>query len=888
MPEFEEVVVKPYFNFIRVLLSVKVFPYIFTILLFCLYILSCVANVGHGVNAIKLFASIILASIIIICTIVICFLISFTIEFIIYKNYKATTYKILKDKIEFNEGFINHKFTSIEIKNIKEVHLTQSFVQRFFKLGTIKIMTAGSNLYNGGGLTLKDIENSASVYSYINKRVNDILDVPQDNDKIITIKSDCTSSYYIFPAIGWGISNAICIVLFIAGFIMTIIDPHGKRPDSLNVFIIIYAFLSVISSVLFTLIINKWYKLEYKNRKYFISPTKIEIKEGFFNHHYTTVLMKNIKEIRLESGFIQRKFGLGSIKITTAANNIASSSDQQSNTDNYIPGIRISNLKDSALIYKQLKSIHDYSLSEDARNIANDRPQYTYRPTFKFFEHFIYLSPVILLILGCSIPAFMCWNFISGLFIFIVTSLLFMALPIFITKKNYECSKYEIYPTRIEFHEGYIINKSSAIMIKNIREVHMQEDFVERLFKLGSIKILTSGTTNDMSTNNSGAIFRDIMNCKEVYRTLKQFIKDKKENKYTEIKTDIKQDLPIEKEIFTETKNSQDINKKVQTPTMTIKPKFIFKNTFLSNFLSFLTVFLIALSILFGFIILNILLIYPEADKENCFMLLKFSFIIVPLIIAIFCAIICIIISILDKFNYNATKYEFFTDKIDFTEGFFNNKYTSIEYKNIREISLIQNLFQKIFGLGTIEIKTAAGTSFSGLILSDIENSNEIFKILENNVKAYSKNAKEESSLIIEFKPKYYFSYICLKYCTLAAFLSFLLLYFNFIAIIPAFIITALATKIILKYRNYKIFSDKIESSFSFINTHNTIIFNEKIREVHLSKDFIQRMYNIGTFNIVTSASGGQGCKLYDIANTEKINNILKEIEKNNEILQKQ
>ena len=60
-------------------------------------------------------------------------------EFAIYMNYRATDYKVSEDKIEFNEGFINHQSMTVKFKDIKEIHLTQSFIQRIFKLGTIRI-----------------------------------------------------------------------------------------------------------------------------------------------------------------------------------------------------------------------------------------------------------------------------------------------------------------------------------------------------------------------------------------------------------------------------------------------------------------------------------------------------------------------------------------------------------------------------------------------------------------------------------------------------------------------------------------------------------------------------------------------------------------------------
>ena len=87
-----------------------------------------------------------------------------------YKNYNATTYTIYSDKIEFEEGFINHKYASLKFSDIKEIHLTQNFIQRFAGLGSIKFVTAANAVDGISGLLFRDIENSKEIY----KKVKDM------------------------------------------------------------------------------------------------------------------------------------------------------------------------------------------------------------------------------------------------------------------------------------------------------------------------------------------------------------------------------------------------------------------------------------------------------------------------------------------------------------------------------------------------------------------------------------------------------------------------------------------------------------------------------------------------------------------------------------------
>ena len=86
--------------------------------------------------------------------------------YITRKNYEATNYKLYRDRIEFEEGFINHKYTTIKMQDIKEIHLEQNFFQRMAQLGTIRFVTA-ANLGVSTGVCFKDIENSSLIYAKV-------------------------------------------------------------------------------------------------------------------------------------------------------------------------------------------------------------------------------------------------------------------------------------------------------------------------------------------------------------------------------------------------------------------------------------------------------------------------------------------------------------------------------------------------------------------------------------------------------------------------------------------------------------------------------------------------------------------------------------------------
>ena len=83
-------------------------------------------------------------------------------------NYLATSYRVYADRIEFDEGFLNHKHTSIKLKDIKEIHFNQNFVQLMAKLGTVKFITAANGGYSSSafdtGVSFSDIENNCTAF----------------------------------------------------------------------------------------------------------------------------------------------------------------------------------------------------------------------------------------------------------------------------------------------------------------------------------------------------------------------------------------------------------------------------------------------------------------------------------------------------------------------------------------------------------------------------------------------------------------------------------------------------------------------------------------------------------------------------------------------------
>ena len=103
--------------------------------------------------------------------------------------------------------------------------------------------------------------------------------------------------------------------------------------------------------------------------------------------------------------------------------------------------------------------------------------------------------------------------------------------------------------------------------------------------------------------------------------------------------------------------------------------------------------------------------------------------------------------------------------------------------------------------------------------------------------------------------------------------LTMMLLFF-----IPALIITVASGIIVHKRTYYTVYNNKTEIMFDFIYHFERTIINGKIREIHLKRSLLQRIFNLGTFILITAYSGNKGSRLFNIKNSEALDGFLKDV----------
>ena len=147
--------VKPTFKFIYMLLPYLI---IFIIMIFMFSLIFTMISVSVGI---KLF---------LICFVIMAVILA--IKTAINKmQYNCYCYDFYNTKVIYRDSFLNLSEKEVKYKNIKEVTMRQTFIQRIFNIGNIVLFTnAETGL--GNGIFMVNIENVEDVYRKVKEIIN--------------------------------------------------------------------------------------------------------------------------------------------------------------------------------------------------------------------------------------------------------------------------------------------------------------------------------------------------------------------------------------------------------------------------------------------------------------------------------------------------------------------------------------------------------------------------------------------------------------------------------------------------------------------------------------------------------------------------------------------
>ncbi len=260
-----------------------------------------------------------------------------------------------------------------------------------------------------------------------------------------------------------------------------------------------------------------------------------------------------------------------------------------------------------------------------------------------------------------------------------------------VATKEFEKTEYRFFKDRIEYYDWFLVKRKKTILIANITDVSETQGVIEKKFGLGTIMLSTAWS------HWYEIIMSNIDNPDEVYSFVKKVIsnkpKIKNKNEYQCAKT---------------IKPKQNIDRKL---LKVITPKIIKSLVFLDAIHS-------AIYTVIG---ISFLLIYFISFET----LISFKMTYVWII-----GILIPIFFIIQKKEMNNTRYEFYSDRIQYYNGFLAKNKTSVKLENITDVWLKQSLLERTFWLWTIQISTAWSHGYE-VSMNNLEHPDRIYKFLD-------------------------------------------------------------------------------------------------------------------------------------------------------------
>ena len=118
-----------------------------------------------------------------------------------------------------------------------------------------------------------------------------------------------------------------------------------------------------------------------------------------------------------------------------------------------------------------------------------------------------------------------CKRYMKNYYVVLLSTLSIMLLciiiEIIIQKVRYKKINYNFYTTRVEYCRDFLGEEEKELSYKNVKEVVMHQNVIEKIFNIGTIKIYTNASGKD-----NGIHIYYVENVQQQYKIIKQIIDD--------------------------------------------------------------------------------------------------------------------------------------------------------------------------------------------------------------------------------------------------------------------------------------------------------------------------------------------------------------------------
>lgn len=169
-------------------------------------------------------------------------------------------------------------------------------------------------------------------------------------------------------------------------------------------------------------------------------------------------------------------------------------------------------------------SISGESTSKVAEKIVDDTVVLNVKPTYSFgYKVLPAIITLVIFLFFIGIPALLSGGFggfliaFIGIFVFLA---IFLGIPMLFNKIQYKHYSYDFYKTKVTYKDSFLNVSEKEVKYKYIREVTLQQSFIQRWFNIGNIILYTNAETGF----GNGIFIRDVKDVKDVYNNIKNII----------------------------------------------------------------------------------------------------------------------------------------------------------------------------------------------------------------------------------------------------------------------------------------------------------------------------------------------------------------------------
>ncbi|MFX1255702.1 MAG: PH domain-containing protein [Promethearchaeota archaeon] len=883
-------VIKP--KIVSILLFIKLIPIaLFLALIAGIFgfMLSILAIWGTGQASIADF----ILPIVIICSLL-AILYVFATGYFYKKGLSRTEYRIYPTKLEYIEGYSTIIEKSIKWQNVVEVYLAQGASSRKYNMGYLEIFTATEGKVEGK--KLEYIENPEEVYNLVLELTDNKPD-EIDEEPLMTLKPHIS----VFSGYGMPLSHMFAFALWFfpifSSFMLFILFLLTGFP---------YFFESAFTPLLIVLIyvIYRMYNnvRTATRTEYRIYPHKVEYFERYGVTELKSFNFGRITEVAVNVSFRQKLRGTGSLFLGTSA---ISSKLWTRRT-----GLLLKNIPNALEIYSEFKKIVYENgwtpQTGEKQRYEVEEPQLVLNSRFLFNLEMLRYGIVYLLLGGWLTIGFFVGAIqilLTGLIVeFSILFLIIGSIPMlffisrFIHRKNLNNSTYKFYSTTQEFYRHYFSISAYFIHYKDIVKVQLNEDLLyDQILGVGDIYLLSSTRPpKNQRISTVGKIIHNIPSARENYERIKALVISKTKGKTVVLKkkdefigdeqklktcvscgTDIKRNelfCPQCKVLVSPKTPLKPLKEEFKEPLI-VKPKFRLWDVFSSRsgmssvIISFILSFVFFIN--FGFAV--------SIDPLTGIILIA---------ILIYIGLI-IFLAITTFSRYSQRSYNIYQKYIEEEDPIWNKKIKSVRYNDVRGLILKRSFPFINQGYGKIRILSRIKKAhFNTLNLSGV---GEVYTLVKSLIFSEREIHLVDDEPLLTISPRFKLinrgigSFLrglilaIVPGCPIL-FVLYLILqdlsYFLWLSLLQFVIISALIIMLCLTILDY--LKDKLhyqKTVFHIYQTHAEVFsgilsFNESIvpfvdvKEVSLSKNILQRRYDLGTIILDTEAAS---TKFFDV-----------------------